>query len=157
MQNLVGRIDHIAHFGMLVTDFRHIKAGLLHRANGGYLLVDAIKLLTQPFAWSALKRALLRSEIRIESLAEMFSMVSTIQLEPQPIPLDVKVVLVGEREICQLLQSTTPSSTSCSASSPISATTCRAKRARSRRWRARSLRRRARRPCCRRARRRWRA
>jgi predicted ATP-dependent protease len=104
VQNLVGRIDHIAQFGMLVTDFRHIKAGLLHRANGGYLLVDAIKLLTQPFAWSALKRALLRSEIRIESLAEMFSMVSTIQLEPQPIPLDVKVVLVGEREICQLLQ-----------------------------------------------------
>ena len=104
VQSLVGRIDHIAHFGMLVTDFRHIKAGLLHRANGGYLLVDAIKLLTQPFAWSALKRALLRSEIRIESLAEMFSMVSTIQLEPQPIPLNVKVVLVGEREICQLLQ-----------------------------------------------------
>ena len=104
VQNLVGRIDHIAHFGMLVTDFRHIKAGLLHRANGGYLLIDAIKLLTQPFAWSALKRALLRSEIRIESLAEMFSMVSTTQLEPQPIPLRVKVVLVGEREICQLLQ-----------------------------------------------------
>ena len=52
VQNLVGRIDHIAHFGMLVTDFRHIKAGLLHRANGGYLLVDAIKLLTQPFAWA---------------------------------------------------------------------------------------------------------
>ncbi len=108
VQNLVGRIDHIAHFGMLVTDFRHIKAGLLHRANGGYLLVDAIKLLTQPFAWSALKRALLRSEIRIESLAEMFSMVSTIQLEPQPIPLDIKVVLVGEREICQLLQAHDP-------------------------------------------------
>jgi lon-related putative ATP-dependent protease len=108
VQNLVGRIDHIAHFGMLVTDFRHIKAGLLHRANGGYLLIDAIKLLTQPFAWSALKRALLRREIRIESLAEMFSMVSTIQLEPQPIPLDIKVVLVGEREICQLLQTHDP-------------------------------------------------
>ncbi len=104
VQNLVGRVDHIAHFGMLVTDFRHIKGGLLHRANGGYLLIDAIKLLTQPFAWSTLKRALLRSEIRIESMAEMFSMVSTIQLEPQPIPLELKVVLVGEREICQLLQ-----------------------------------------------------
>ncbi len=104
VQNLVGRVDHIAQFGMLVTDFRHIKAGLLHRANGGYLLVDAIKLLTQPFAWAALKRALLGSEIRIESMAEMFSMVSTVQLEPQPIPLDVKVVLFGERIICRLLQ-----------------------------------------------------
>jgi predicted ATP-dependent protease len=107
-QNLVGRIDHIAQFGMLVTDFRHIKAGLLHRANGGYLMVDAVKLLTQPFAWGALKRALLRNEIRIESMAEMFSMVSTIQLEPQPIPLEVKVVLVGAREICHLLQTLDP-------------------------------------------------
>jgi len=67
-------------------------------------MVDAIKLLTQPFAWSALKRALLRREILIESVAEMFSLVSTIQLEPQPIPLDVKVVLVGDRAVCQLLQ-----------------------------------------------------
>jgi predicted ATP-dependent protease len=107
-QNLVGRIDHVAHFGMLLTDFRHIQGGLLHRANGGYLLIDAMKLLTQPFAWSALKRALLGREIRIESMAEVLSMVSTIQLEPQPIPLDVKVVLVGEREVCQLLQAYDP-------------------------------------------------
>jgi predicted ATP-dependent protease len=107
-QNLVGRIDHVAHFGMLVTDFRHVKAGLLHRANGGYLMVDAVKLLTQPFAWSALKRALLAHEIRIESMAEMFSLVSTIQLEPQPIPLELKVVLVGERSICHALQAWDP-------------------------------------------------
>jgi len=107
-QNLVGRIDHVAHFGMLVTDFRHVKAGLLHRANGGYLLVDAVKLLTQPFAWSALKRALLAHEIRIESMAEMFSMVSTIQLEPEPIPLELKVVLVGERNLCHALQAWDP-------------------------------------------------
>ena len=107
-QNLIGRIDHVAHFGTLVTDFRHIKAGQLHRANGGTLMVDAIKLLTQPFAWGALKRALLRREILIESVAEMFSLVSTIQLEPQPIPLDVKVVLVGDREVCQLLQAHDP-------------------------------------------------
>jgi predicted ATP-dependent protease len=107
-QNLVGRVDHVAHFGMLVTDFRHVKAGLLHRANGGYLLVDAVKLLTQPFAWNALKRALLAHEIRIESMAEMFSLVSTIQLEPQPIPLELKVVLVGERGLCQALQAWDP-------------------------------------------------
>lgn len=107
-QNLIGRIDHIAHFGTLITDFRHIKAGQLHRANGGYLMLDAVTLLTQPFAWGALKRALLRREILIESVAEMFSLVSTVQLEPQPIPLDVKVVLVGERDICQLLQAHDP-------------------------------------------------
>lgn len=107
-QNLIGRIDHVAQFGTLVTDFRHIKAGQLHRANGGYLMVDALKLLTQPFAWNALKRALLRREILIESVAEMFSLVSTVQLEPQPIRLEVKVVLVGDREICQLLQTQDP-------------------------------------------------
>jgi predicted ATP-dependent protease len=108
VQNLVGRIDHIAHFGMLVTDFRHIKPGLLHRANGGCLLVDALKLLTQPFAWPVLKRALLCREIRIEPLAEMIGMVSTVQLEPQPIPLALKVVLFGDREIGRLLQQADP-------------------------------------------------
>jgi predicted ATP-dependent protease len=108
VQNLVGRVDHIAQFGMLVTDFRHIKAGLLHRANGGYLLVDALKLLSQPFAWNALKRALLAHEIRIESMAEMLSMVSTMQLEPQPIPLALKVVLVGARDLCHWLQALDP-------------------------------------------------
>ncbi len=107
-QNLVGRVDHMARFGMLMTDFRFIKAGLLHRANGGYLLLDALKLLTQPFAWSALKRALLAQRIRIESMAEMVSMVSTVQLEPQPIPLDLKVVLFCDRALCQMLQAGDP-------------------------------------------------
>jgi predicted ATP-dependent protease len=103
-QNLVGRIDHIARFGMLMTDFRLIKGGLLHRANGGYLVIDAIKLLTQPFAWTTLKRALLRGEIVIESMADLVGVISTIQLEPEPIPLALKVVLIGERRICALLQ-----------------------------------------------------
>lgn len=104
VQNLVGRVDHIARFGMLMTDFRLIKGGLLHRANGGYLLIDAIKLLTQPFAWQTLKRALLRGEIRIESVADWLGVISTVQLEPEPIPLRLKVVLIGAREICALLQ-----------------------------------------------------
>ncbi len=106
--NLVGRVDHIARFGALLTDFRLIKGGALHRANGGYLLIDAVKLLQQPFAWQALKRALLKREIRIESLGEMFSVISTVQLEPEPIPLAVKVVLVGERWVCHLLQAADP-------------------------------------------------
>ena len=102
-QNLVGRVDHIARFGTLMTDFTLIQAGSLHRANGGYLLLDAMKLLTQPFAWSALKRALRRREVRIESLAEMYSIVSTVRLEPEPIPLEIKVILVGDRELYELL------------------------------------------------------
>ncbi|HJV60937.1 MAG TPA: AAA family ATPase [Albitalea sp.] len=107
-QNLVGRVDHVARFGTLLTDFRHIKPGLMHRANGGYLLIDAVQLLTQPFAWNALKRALMRAEVRIEPTVEMFSTISTIQLEPCPIPLALKVVLIGEREICALLQAHDP-------------------------------------------------
>lgn len=107
-QNLVGRVDHVARFGALLTDFRLIKGGLLHRANGGYLLVDALKLVQEPYAWPALKRALQKREIRIESMAEMFSIVSTVQLEPDPIPLDAKVVLIGERWVCSLLQAHDP-------------------------------------------------
>jgi predicted ATP-dependent protease len=107
-QELVGRVDHLARMGTLLTDFRLVKPGALHRANGGWLLVDAAKLLVQPFAWDALKRALRRREVRIESVAEMVSLVTTVQLEPQPIPLAVKVVLFGEREIGALLQEYDP-------------------------------------------------
>lgn len=96
-QNLLGRVEHIAQFGMLVTDFSLIKAGALHRANGGYLMLDVHKLLIQPFAWDALKRALSTRMIRIESIGQMYSLVSTESLEPEPIPLDLKVVLFGER------------------------------------------------------------
>jgi lon-related putative ATP-dependent protease len=102
-QNLLGRIEHIAQFGALITDFTLIKAGALHRANGGYLLLDAHKLLSQPFAWEGLKRALATRSLRIESLAQLYSIVSTISLEPEPIPLDVKVVLFGERIWYELL------------------------------------------------------
>jgi lon-related putative ATP-dependent protease len=107
-QNLVGHIEHIAQFGTLVTDFNLIKPGALHRANGGYLLIDAMKLLGQPFAWEGLKRALLRREIRIESLGEMYSLVSTTSLEPEPIPLQSKVVLFGDRFVYYLLQAYDP-------------------------------------------------
>jgi len=102
-QNLMGRIEHMERFGALVTDFTLIRAGALHRANGGYLILDAHKLLTQPFAWEGLKRALRSREIRLESLAQMLSLVSTKSLEPQPLPLDVKIVLIGERLLYYLL------------------------------------------------------
>lgn len=107
-QNLIGRIEHIAQLGTLVTDFNLIKPGSLHRANGGHLLIDAIKVLSQPFAWEGLKRALLRKEIRIESLGDMYSLVSTVSLEPEPIPLQTKVVLFGDRIVYYLLQAYDP-------------------------------------------------
>lgn len=96
-QNLIGRVEHIPQFGALVTDFTLIKAGALHRANGGYLLLDIRKLLGQPFAWEGLKRALTTRRIRIDSIGQMYSLVSTTSLEPEAIPLDVKIVLFGDR------------------------------------------------------------
>jgi len=106
--NLVGRVEHISQFGALVTDFTLIKSGALHRANGGYLLLDIRKVLAPPFAWEGLKRALQTREIRIESLGQMYSLVSTVSLEPEPIPLDTKVILFGDRIFYYLLQEYDP-------------------------------------------------
>jgi lon-related putative ATP-dependent protease len=106
--NLVGRVEHRANLGALETDFRMIRPGALHRANGGYLVIDAMKLLAQPFAWDALKRALQAGEVRIESLGQVTSLISTLSLQPEPIPLSVKVVLIGERGIYYLLSQLDP-------------------------------------------------
>jgi predicted ATP-dependent protease len=102
-QNLVGRIEHVAHMGTLVTHFTLIKPGALHKANGGYLILDARRLLLEPFAWEGLKRALRAGALRVESLGEALSLVSTVSLDPEPIPLRVKVVLIGERLLYYLL------------------------------------------------------
>ncbi len=101
--NLVGRVEHISQMGALMTDFTLIKPGALHRANGGYLVLDARKVLLQPYAWEALKHALRAKEICIESLGQMVSLISTVSLEPEPILLSVKVILVGERRLYYLL------------------------------------------------------
>jgi predicted ATP-dependent protease len=108
LADLVGRIEYVAQLGALVTDFTLLKAGALHRANGGYLLLDALKVLTQPFAWEALKRCLRGHEIRMDSLADYFGLVSTVSLEPEPLPLDVKVVLFGDRLLYYLLHEYDP-------------------------------------------------
>ena len=97
--NLVGRTEHLAQFGTLITDFNLIKAGALHRANGGYLVLDALKVLLQPYAWEGLKQALRARELRIESLGQAMSLISTVSLEPEPVPLRLKVVLIGDRMI----------------------------------------------------------
>ncbi len=101
--SLIGRCEYQAHMGTLTTDFTLIKPGDLHRANGGYLILDVHELLMQPFAYDAIKRALRSRELRIESLEKRFGLISTVSLEPQPIPLDVKVVLIGERMLYYLL------------------------------------------------------
>jgi lon-related putative ATP-dependent protease len=106
--NLIGHIEHVNQMGTLVTDFTHIKPGAFHRANGGYLILDALKVLSQPFAWEALKRALRAREIHTESLGQTLSLISTVSLQPEPIPLDVKVVLVGQRMLYYLLHAYDP-------------------------------------------------
>jgi len=95
-QNLIGRVEHLAQMGALITDFNLIKPGALHRANGGYLILEAYKVLTQPYAWDGLKRALQSEQVRVESPGQMMSLISTISLEPEPIPLKVKVALIGD-------------------------------------------------------------
>ena len=106
--NLVGRIDHQAYMGSLVTDFTMIKPGALHKANGGYLIIDARKLLFQPYAWDTLKRTLQSGEIRIESLERALSLISASSLEPEPIPLNLKLILMGEPLIYYLLSEHDP-------------------------------------------------
>jgi lon-related putative ATP-dependent protease len=101
---LVGRIEYVAHMGTLVTDFTLIRAGALHRANGGYLVLDARKVLAEPFTWETLKRVLKSRQITIKSLAQTYSLISTVSLEPEPIPLNVKVILIGDRLLYYLLQ-----------------------------------------------------
>jgi lon-related putative ATP-dependent protease len=108
VDNLIGRVEHMSHMGTLITDFTLIKPGALHRANGGYLILDARKVLTQPLAWETLKRNLKAREISIESLGQMLSLVSTVSLEPEAIPLDVKVVLCGEPLLYYLLSQLDP-------------------------------------------------
>ncbi|MGD2119944.1 MAG: ATP-binding protein [Chromatiales bacterium] len=105
---LIGQIEHIASLGTLMTDFSLLRPGALHRANGGYLVIDVRKLLVQPFAWDALKRALKSRVIDIKSLSQVYSLVSTVSLEPEPIPLDIKLVLIGDRLLYYLLQQYDP-------------------------------------------------
>jgi lon-related putative ATP-dependent protease len=101
--NLLGRVEYRAAFGAMVTDFREIKAGALHRANGGFLVLELLDLLTHPFSWEALKRALRGRAVRIENLGEEFSANPSATLRPEPIPLDVKVVLIGSPLFYHLL------------------------------------------------------
>lgn len=107
--NLLGRIEHETQFGALITNFTLIRAGALHRAIGGYLIVDARRVLQHPFAWDALKRTIRAGELEIESPGQALSLVSTVTLEPTPIPLgQTKIVLLGERFLYYVLAALDP-------------------------------------------------
>jgi lon-related putative ATP-dependent protease len=101
--NLIGRIEHRAHFGAFVTDFTLIKAGALHRANGGYLILEARDVLGAFQAWEALKKALKGRAIRIEDPLEEFRLLSVTSLQPEPLPLSLKVILIGSPLLYHLL------------------------------------------------------
>ncbi len=109
-QNLLGRVEHTTQMGALITDFNLIKPGALHRANGGYLILDARKLFQEPFAWEGLKRALRSEQLRMETPGQVQSFVSTVTLAPDPIPLKAKVALLGEPLLYYLLMENDPES-----------------------------------------------
>ncbi len=102
-KNLIGRVEYQSRMGALTTNFNLIKPGAFHKANGGYLILDVRQVLLEPFAWESLKRALKSGELKIESLGDSYSLISTVSLEPEPIDLNVKVVLLGERILYYLL------------------------------------------------------
>jgi len=101
--NLFGAVEYRSHMGVMVTDFTMIRAGALHRANGGYLILQARDVLTNPGAWEGLKRALKNRSIQIENMGEQFRLIPTRTLRPEPIPLDVKIILVGNPLLHMLL------------------------------------------------------
>jgi len=102
--NLFGRIEYQAQMGAMITDFRQIRAGAMQRANGGYLVLNAQDLVTSPFAWPTLKRCLTSGRARIENISERYTLVPAASLRPDPIPLKVKVVLIGTAQTYYLLR-----------------------------------------------------
>ena len=101
--NIIGRIEHRAEMGTLTTDFRLVRSGALLQANGGYLILDTLRMLARPFVWEALKQALFAKQVCIETPGESWGFVSTTTLKPEPIPLDVTIILIGERWLYYLL------------------------------------------------------
>jgi len=101
--NIIGKVEHRAEMGALLTDFSLVRGGALLQANGGFLVLDIHRVLGRPFVWEALKQALFTRQVRIESPADTLGFVGTTMLKPEPIPLDVKIVLIGERWLYYLL------------------------------------------------------
>jgi lon-related putative ATP-dependent protease len=101
--NLFGRVEHKVQYGVAITDFTMIKSGSLQNASGGYLVVDALELLKNIFAYDALKRTIKDKEIKTEDVWEQYRMISTVTLRPEPIPFNVKIILMGNPRLYYLL------------------------------------------------------
>ena len=101
--NLLGRIEYASHFGSMTTDFTMIAPGALHKANGGYLILQAMDVISSFMAWDAIKRVVKNHEIKVEDINEQFRVISTTSLKPKPIPCDMKIILVGPPWLYQLL------------------------------------------------------
>jgi predicted ATP-dependent protease len=102
--NLFGRIEHVMQYGgVAVTDFTMIRSGALHRANGGYLVIDAREVLMNPFVWDSLKRCIRNSEIRIEDVLEQYRFMTMVSLKPEPVQMSAKIILIGTPWIYYLL------------------------------------------------------
>ena len=106
--NLFGRLDYQPRFGSLTTDFTLIRPGALHTANGGYLILQAPDLLSDPRSWIKLKRSLKSKQIRVEDIGEVLTPLPTVNLVPEPIPLDLKVILVGPQHMLAMLEAVDP-------------------------------------------------
>ncbi len=106
--NVFGRIEHVILMGSAVTDFQMIKPGAMHRANGGYLILDCREVLLNLFTYEALKRSIRNKEIKLEDMAEQYRLIATASLKPQPIPLECKIVLIGTPELYYLLYQLDP-------------------------------------------------
>ncbi len=101
--NLISRVEYITQQGTLTTNFSLIRAGSLHQANGGYLIIEARKLIKNKHAWEALKNALYSKKIKIDPIQNMHGPVKTVSLEPMPIPFETKIILMGSRGLYYLL------------------------------------------------------
>ena len=106
--NLFGRIEYSTDQGALYTSYRQLRPGALHRANGGFLILEAEKMLGEPFVWDALKRALQSRQLKMESPLGDLGRIATVTLNPQVIPLNLKVVIIGSRQIYYTLQDLDP-------------------------------------------------
>lgn len=102
--SLFGYVENVTYKGTVFTDCSLIRPGSMHKANGGVLLMDAIKVLEQPYVWDGLKRALRAKALNISSLEREMTLSGTISIEPEPVPMDVKIILFGDRETYLLLQ-----------------------------------------------------
>ena len=106
--NLLGHVEQVTYMGTVATDFTLIRPGALHMANGGFLLIEAEQVLEHPYAWQSLKRSLRAKNLKLSSLEQILTLTGTVSLEPEPIALHLKLVLLGDRETFYLLQEFDP-------------------------------------------------